>query len=191
MSQPDPNSPARALSRQPSSSRPASHEPPRPPSREPGARPASREPPRNGGADGEPLSVVSVVPVMPGRITSAYDVQKAVGKGGYAVVYKAVRRDDGRVVAVKKVEVSSDCATTACMGMLADAMRACMGCVLHAHAHALLESQAASGQGCHAAAYETHDIHTYVCMYRQLSALPLATGCGAMHATACPLASRG
>ncbi len=52
--------------------------------------------------EGEALSVV---PSCPGRLTEAYDVQKAVGKGGYAVVYKGIRREDGRVVAVKKVEV--------------------------------------------------------------------------------------
>ncbi|KAF5833812.1 hypothetical protein DUNSADRAFT_9759 [Dunaliella salina] len=34
-----------------------------------------------------------------------YDVGKAVGKGGYAVVYRGVRREDGRVIAVKKVEI--------------------------------------------------------------------------------------
>eukprot|EP00955_Chlamydomonas_euryale_P033550 347947-Chlamydomonas_euryale.AAC.9 len=45
------------------------------------------------------------VPAMPGRLADVYDVQKAVGKGGYAIVYKAVRREDRRVVAVKKVEV--------------------------------------------------------------------------------------
>jgi hypothetical protein len=28
-----------------------------------------------------------------------------VGKGGYAIVYRGVRREDGRVIAVKKVEV--------------------------------------------------------------------------------------
>lgn len=49
-----------------------------------------------------------VVPAVPGRLAEAYDVQKPVGKGGYAVVYKAVRREDGRVVAVKKVEVGFD-----------------------------------------------------------------------------------
>ncbi|MEW5299511.1 MAG: hypothetical protein WDW36_002522 [Sanguina aurantia] len=46
-----------------------------------------------------------VVPVRQGRLTTAYDVQKAVGKGGYAIVYKAIRLEDGRVVAVKKVEI--------------------------------------------------------------------------------------
>lgn len=45
------------------------------------------------------------VPSMPGRLQEVYDVSKAVGKGGYAIVYKAVRREDKRVVAVKKVEV--------------------------------------------------------------------------------------
>ncbi len=47
------------------------------------------------------------VAAMPGRLAEAYDVQKAVGKGGYAIVYKAIRLEDKRVVAVKKVEVSS------------------------------------------------------------------------------------
>lgn len=46
------------------------------------------------------------VPSVPGRLQDAYDVQKPVGKGGYAIVYKGIRREDGRVVAVKKVEVS-------------------------------------------------------------------------------------
>ena len=45
------------------------------------------------------------VPVIPGRL-GAYDVQKPVGKGGYAIVYKAIRQEDGRVCAIKKVEVS-------------------------------------------------------------------------------------
>jgi serine/threonine protein kinase len=35
-----------------------------------------------------------------------YEVHKAVGKGGYAVVFKGTRKEDGRIVAVKKVEVS-------------------------------------------------------------------------------------
>ncbi|GIL47112.1 hypothetical protein Vafri_4022 [Volvox africanus] len=65
-----------------------------------GSRPVSREPGTR--ADGEGLSVV---PSCPGRLAEAYDVQKPVGKGGYAVVYKGVRREDGRVVAVKKVEI--------------------------------------------------------------------------------------
>ena len=46
------------------------------------------------------------VPSAPGRLVEAYDVLKPVGKGGYAIVYKGIRREDGRVVAVKKVEVN-------------------------------------------------------------------------------------
>ncbi len=53
------------------------------------------------GPNGSSLSV----PSKPGRLSTAYDVQKPVGKGGYAIVYKGVRREDGRIVAVKKVEV--------------------------------------------------------------------------------------
>lgn len=64
------------------------------------SRPASREPGSRGAAEGE-----LVVPSCPGRLSEVYDVQKPVGKGGYAVVYKGIRREDGRVVAVKKVEV--------------------------------------------------------------------------------------
>jgi NIMA (never in mitosis gene a)-related kinase len=51
-------------------------------------------------------AAAAVVPACPGRLREAYDVQKPVGKGGYAVVHKGVRRQDGRIVAVKKVEVS-------------------------------------------------------------------------------------
>lgn len=50
---------------------------------------------------------IGSVPACPGRLSELYDVQKAVGKGGYAVVYKGIRRGDGRVVAVKRVEVSN------------------------------------------------------------------------------------
>ena len=45
------------------------------------------------------------VAFMPGRLATAYDVGKAVGKGGYAIVYKGIRQEDGRIIAVKKVEV--------------------------------------------------------------------------------------
>lgn len=48
---------------------------------------------------------LAAVPHTPGRLVELYDVQKAVGKGGYAVVYKGVRRQDGRIIAVKRVEV--------------------------------------------------------------------------------------
>jgi NIMA (never in mitosis gene a)-related kinase 1/4/5 len=44
------------------------------------------------------------VPVIPGRL-GAYDVSKAVGKGGYAIVYKATRKSDGKIVAIKRVEI--------------------------------------------------------------------------------------
>lgn len=47
------------------------------------------------------------VPSAPGRLVEAYDVLKPVGKGGYAIVFKGIRREDGRVIAVKKVEVST------------------------------------------------------------------------------------
>ena len=79
----------------------------------PDSRPTSRQKAPDG-ADGQ--SLISAVPVLPGRLTGAYDVQKAVGKGGYAVVYKAVRQDDGRVVAIKKVEVREWAANTAQAG---------------------------------------------------------------------------
>lgn len=69
----------------------------RPPSQQ---RPSSK-PTSNGDLEGETLSC----PNAPGRLSGFYDVQKAVGKGGYAIVYKAIRREDGRVVAVKKVEI--------------------------------------------------------------------------------------
>lgn len=66
---------------------------------------AGGAPEANGNA-GEPAPTPALsVPVMPGRLTEAYDVQKPVGKGGYAIVYKGIRLSDGRVVAVKKVEV--------------------------------------------------------------------------------------
>ncbi|PNH01777.1 hypothetical protein TSOC_012296 [Tetrabaena socialis] len=69
-----------------------------------GSRPASREPAREPAFRGEGDGLAAV-PACPGRLTEAYDVQKAVGKGGYAIVYKGIRAEDGRVVAVKKVEV--------------------------------------------------------------------------------------
>ncbi len=58
--------------------------------------------------DAPPIAPITAVQAAPGRLSEAYDVQKAVGKGGYAVVYKGVRRQDGRIVAVKKVEVRRD-----------------------------------------------------------------------------------
>ena len=42
-------------------------------------------------------------PSVPGRL-ALYNIEKAVGKGGYAVVYKGFT-PDGKVVAIKKVEV--------------------------------------------------------------------------------------
>lgn len=51
------------------------------------------------------LQEFTSVPNRPGRLSSVYDCQKAVGKGGYAIVYRGVRREDGRIIAVKKVEV--------------------------------------------------------------------------------------
>lgn len=59
------------------------------------------------GAEQAPSEPILSVHAAPGRLTGAYDVQKPVGKGGYAVVYKGIRREDGRVVAVKKVEVGA------------------------------------------------------------------------------------
>ena len=44
------------------------------------------------------------VPVREGGL-GAYDIIAAAGKGGYAVVHKATRKSDGRVVAIKRVEV--------------------------------------------------------------------------------------
>ncbi|EFJ50892.1 NimA-related protein kinase 6 [Volvox carteri f. nagariensis] len=93
------------MSRPPSEGQPAAVGPISPPlvrqqSSKGGSRPVSREPGTRG--DGEGLSAV---PSCPGRLADAYDVQKPVGKGGYAVVYKGIRREDGRVVAVKKVEI--------------------------------------------------------------------------------------
>lgn len=57
--------------------------------------------------DPGPGSATLGVPSAPGRLQDFYDVQKPVGKGGYAVVYKGIRREDGRVIAVKKVDVSA------------------------------------------------------------------------------------
>ncbi|GAX74762.1 hypothetical protein CEUSTIGMA_g2209.t1 [Chlamydomonas eustigma] len=57
------------------------------------------------GADVVQENSVLSVPSIPGRLTEVYDVQKPVGKGGYAIVYKGIRKEDGRIVAVKKVEI--------------------------------------------------------------------------------------
>jgi len=70
-----------------------------------GAAEANGNPAANGAHGQPPGTDVTSVPFMPGRLSTAYDVQKPVGKGGYAVVYKGIRQDDGRVVAVKKVEI--------------------------------------------------------------------------------------
>ena len=47
-------------------------------------------------------------PVKSGPMTDLremYEVGRAVGKGGYAVVYKGTRRDDGTRVAIKQVDL--------------------------------------------------------------------------------------
>jgi NIMA (never in mitosis gene a)-related kinase len=41
------------------------------------------------------------VPVVTGGL-AGYDVEQAIGKGGYAVVYKGRRKSDGQVVAIKR-----------------------------------------------------------------------------------------
>jgi NIMA (never in mitosis gene a)-related kinase len=41
------------------------------------------------------------VPVVAGGLSS-YEIGPAIGKGGYAVVYKGIRRQDGLVVAIKR-----------------------------------------------------------------------------------------
>ena len=43
--------------------------------------------------------------IQPGRLTSAYDVGKPVGKGKFATVYKATRVADGEVVALKALAI--------------------------------------------------------------------------------------
>jgi serine/threonine protein kinase len=43
--------------------------------------------------------------IQPGRLASAYDVGKPVGKGKFATVYKATRRADGEVVALKTLAI--------------------------------------------------------------------------------------
>ena len=39
------------------------------------------------------------------KLRQKYEVGKAVGKGGYAVVYKGTRRSDGLTVAIKQVDI--------------------------------------------------------------------------------------
>jgi NIMA (never in mitosis gene a)-related kinase len=41
------------------------------------------------------------VPFVTGGLAD-YDVEQAIGKGGYAVVYKGRRKSDGQVVAIKR-----------------------------------------------------------------------------------------
>ncbi|WIA10744.1 hypothetical protein OEZ85_010915 [Tetradesmus obliquus] len=45
------------------------------------------------------------VPIVTGGLAD-YDVEQAIGKGGYAVVYKGRRKSDGQVVAIKRVEIA-------------------------------------------------------------------------------------
>lgn len=45
------------------------------------------------------------VPAAPGGL-DAYEQQQAIGKGGYAVVYRARRRSDGQLVAIKRWSLS-------------------------------------------------------------------------------------
>lgn len=52
-----------------------------------------------------PDGVQSTVPHKPGALQQLYDVQRPVGKGGYAIVHKGIRLEDGKVVAIKRVEV--------------------------------------------------------------------------------------
>ncbi len=61
--------------------------------------PGSTNPPQETGTS--ELSVAA----QAGRLHGHYEVGKAVGKGGYAIVYKGIRKEDGRIIAVKKVEV--------------------------------------------------------------------------------------
>jgi hypothetical protein len=82
--------------------------------------------------EGSGLSVAA----MPGRLSEAYDVQKAVGKGGYAIVYKGIRHEDKRVVAVKKVEVSFDGSLPAPFSPLREpAVSACVGACMGQPGH--------------------------------------------------------
>eukprot|EP00775_Hariotina_reticulata_P005831 gene5831-6072_t len=46
------------------------------------------------------------VPVVAGGLSS-YEIGPAIGKGGYAVVYKGIRRQDGLVVAIKRVDIDT------------------------------------------------------------------------------------
>mmetsp|Transcript_33027 Transcript_33027/g.84383 ORF Transcript_33027/g.84383 Transcript_33027/m.84383 type:complete len:132 (-) Transcript_33027:61-456(-) len=53
-----------------------------------------------------------------GRLAD-YDVSKAVGKGGYSVVYKGTRKKDQRVVAIKKIEAAGRVHAAASRGQAA------------------------------------------------------------------------
>jgi NIMA (never in mitosis gene a)-related kinase len=41
------------------------------------------------------------VPIVTGGLAD-FDIEQAIGKGGYAVVYKGRRKSDGQVVAIKR-----------------------------------------------------------------------------------------
>jgi serine/threonine protein kinase len=43
--------------------------------------------------------------VQPGRLAAAYEVQRPVGRGKFATVYRALRRADGAAVALKQVAI--------------------------------------------------------------------------------------
>lgn len=45
------------------------------------------------------------VDVVSGRLHSVYDVGKAIGKGKFSTVYKAIRRSDGVAVALKQIAI--------------------------------------------------------------------------------------
>lgn len=45
------------------------------------------------------------VDVVSGRLHSVYDVGKAIGKGKFSTVYKAIRRADGVAVALKQIAI--------------------------------------------------------------------------------------
>jgi tRNA A-37 threonylcarbamoyl transferase component Bud32 len=43
--------------------------------------------------------------ITPGRLSAAYEVQRPVGRGKFATVYKATRRSDGATVALKQIAI--------------------------------------------------------------------------------------
>lgn len=51
------------------------------------------------------FSPVKITSSHMSKLRQQYDVGKAVGKGGYAVVYKGTRRSDGLTVAIKQVDI--------------------------------------------------------------------------------------